>query len=454
MKQTIKLVSLLLVLSMLAATAVPVLAVSGEPRAITGEGINYVNVTDITAPALGATPDFDIALDGTGAAFSTEYVDIQWGFCDPVTREEYELGEDSVIEQGLYCLHIALDAEEGYVFTEDTRFYFGGIMLPSEAEVYENYTSFYWCNELYADIYLWFTVKEEPGYTVSFNANGGTGTMASERVDGKYTLPRCTFKAPPRSVFLGWGVGDTLYNAGDIIKVTEDITATAIWARTTSANFVVTYYGSGGSGTMRPQLVGSGDFELPWCGYLAPLRQVFKAYLIDGTEYQPGDVIQITSNTLITVLWQKATANVRVKGTVTSFNDPDGAITLSLIKAGETAAAYETTVTGNTAEYSFSNVASGTYVLQVQKEGHVTREYDVTVVALSVTCDVTICPRGDVTGDGKINIMDVVKLYAHVKGTPITDDYALACGDVTGDNKANIMDVVKVYAYVKGVAFL
>ena len=125
-----------------------------------------------------------------------------------------------------------------------------------------------------------------------------------------------------------------------------------------------------------------------------------------------------------------------------------------VLSTGCAGSAYETTVTGNTAEYSFSNVASGTYVLQVQKEGHVTREYDVTVVALSVTRDVTICPRGDVAGDGKVNIMDVVKLYAHVKGTPITDAYALACGDVTGDNKANIMDVVKVYAYVKGVAFL
>ena len=61
---------------------------------------------------------------------------------------------------------------------------------------------------------------------------------------------------------------------------------------------------------------------------------------------------------------------------------------------------------------------------------------------------------GDVTGDGKINIMDVVKLYAHVKGTPITDEYALACGDVSGDGKINIMDVVKLYAHVKGVSLV
>ena len=61
---------------------------------------------------------------------------------------------------------------------------------------------------------------------------------------------------------------------------------------------------------------------------------------------------------------------------------------------------------------------------------------------------------GDVTGDGKINIMDVVKLYAHVKGTPITDEYALACGDVSDDGKINIMDVVKLYAHVKGVSLV
>lgn len=68
--------------------------------------------------------------------------------------------------------------------------------------------------------------------------------------------------------------------------------------------------------------------------------------------------------------------------------------------------------------------------------------------------EVVLMVKGDVTGDGKVNIMDVAKLYAHVKGTELTDPYALSCGDTTDDGKINIMDVAKLYAYVKGTASL
>ena len=64
--------------------------------------------------------------------------------------------------------------------------------------------------------------------------------------------------------------------------------------------------------------------------------------------------------------------------------------------------------------------------------------------------EVTVGP-GDITGDGKLNIMDVVKLYAHVKGvSTITDEAALQLADYTGDGRVNIMDIAKLYTAVKG----
>ena len=96
-------------------------------------------------------------------------------------------------------------------------------------------------------------------------------------------------------------------------------------------------------------------------------------------------------------------------------------------------------------------MAVGSYTLVVRKANHGTRVYSVTLSGSDRTVDVKLCPIGDVTGDGKVNIMDVAKLYAHVKGTPITDEYALTCGDTTGDGKYNIMDVAKLYSHVKGV---
>jgi hypothetical protein len=56
---------------------------------------------------------------------------------------------------------------------------------------------------------------------------------------------------------------------------------------------------------------------------------------------------------------------------------------------------------------------------------------------------------GDVSGDGKVNVADVSKVYAHVKGAGSLVDYAFTCGDVTGDGKINIADTSRVYAHVK-----
>ena len=58
--------------------------------------------------------------------------------------------------------------------------------------------------------------------------------------------------------------------------------------------------------------------------------------------------------------------------------------------------------------------------------------------------------KGDVNSDGRVNIGDVSRLYAHVKGgSQLTGD-ALFVGDVNNDNRNNIGDVSRLYAHAKG----
>ena len=58
---------------------------------------------------------------------------------------------------------------------------------------------------------------------------------------------------------------------------------------------------------------------------------------------------------------------------------------------------------------------------------------------------------GDVTGDGKINMADVAKVFSHVRNkNKLTDENALLCADVTGDGKINMADVARVFAHVRG----
>ncbi|MBO4323131.1 MAG: InlB B-repeat-containing protein, partial [Clostridia bacterium] len=71
------------------------------------------------------------------------------------------------------------------------------------------------------------------GYTVSFDSNGGTGTMTAEDImSGNYTLPACTFTPPSGKQFLCWAAYSTTgtqYNSGTQYNVYTSVTFYAIW---------------------------------------------------------------------------------------------------------------------------------------------------------------------------------------------------------------------------------
>ena len=67
-------------------------------------------------------------------------------------------------------------------------------------------------------------------YTVSFAANGGTGTMADVTgISSEYTLPANGFTAPDGMQFKAWSVDGKEKAVGDRITVTADTTVTAVW---------------------------------------------------------------------------------------------------------------------------------------------------------------------------------------------------------------------------------
>ena len=73
-------------------------------------------------------------------------------------------------------------------------------------------------------------------YTVKFNANGGTGTMADVTgvPAGAYTLPANGFTAPAGKQFKGWSTGASgAVIAGTTYNVTGNVTLYAIWENKT-----------------------------------------------------------------------------------------------------------------------------------------------------------------------------------------------------------------------------
>ncbi|SFB67753.1 hypothetical protein SAMN02910406_00198 [Ruminococcus albus] len=57
---------------------------------------------------------------------------------------------------------------------------------------------------------------------------------------------------------------------------------------------------------------------------------------------------------------------------------------------------------------------------------------------------------GDVNGDGNINVTDITKVAAHVKGKKILDEKGMKAADVNKDGNVNVTDIIRIAAHVKG----
>ncbi|SFC79259.1 leucine-rich repeat protein [Ruminococcus albus] len=61
---------------------------------------------------------------------------------------------------------------------------------------------------------------------------------------------------------------------------------------------------------------------------------------------------------------------------------------------------------------------------------------------------------GDVNGDGVINVADISKVAAHVKGKKLLTEEQQKRADVNGDGKITVTDITKIAAHVKGKKLL
>ena len=164
-----------------------------------------------------------------------------------------------------------------------------------------------------------FTLKTEvPAkyITISFDPNGGTGTMKPMRVKAGvgYTLPECTFTPPEGKEFAGWlAVNGNVYPAGHDVYSTYDQSLKATWKDKEVAEVTITFDPNGGTGTMQPMKVKSGEnFTLPECTFTPPEGKEFAGWLAaNGTVYPAGDIVLSYSSSVLKATW-KDTAEVDV----------------------------------------------------------------------------------------------------------------------------------------------
>ena len=166
--------------------------------------------------------------------------------------------------------------------------------------------------------------KEATEVTISFDPNGGTGTMQPMKVKAGvgYTLPECTFTPPEGKEFAGWlAANGTVYPAGDIAFSTTDSVLKATWKDKEAAEITITFDPNGGTGTMQPMKVKSGEnFTLPECTFTPPEGKEFAGWLAaNGTVYPAGDIAFSTTDSVLKATWKDKEA-----AEITITFDPNG----------------------------------------------------------------------------------------------------------------------------------
>ncbi len=142
-----------------------------------------------------------------------------------------------------------------------------------------------------------------------------------------------------------------------------------------------------------------------------------------------------------------------IGGTITT-SSPDGNVNFELIKKNDVNISYGSSASAGDTEYNISGIETGRYTVVVSQKNHATRTYDVYVGSEQTNLDFELKLLGDITGDGKVNTVDVARANSHAKSVSALDGYDFSCADVTGDGKVNTVDVARMNSHAKGVTKL
>ena len=343
-------------------------------------------------------------------------------------------------------------------------------------------------------LYAHWTVKT---FTITLDPNGGS--VEPGELSVTYDSPYGELPTPERTgyIFLGWY---TAAESGEqvtgemIVQTTEDHTLYAHWRIITHT---IKFNADGGTGAPAEQTKFYGvTLTLPSA---VPIRAGF-SFLGWGTEqnaltavYQPGESFTLEEDTVLYAVWKSLpsastdSAVLTLTDTTTSpghefeidvklENNP-GLMVLSfrldydteLIEylGGEdgtltgwtfskTGALWDgdqdSTETGRVARLRFRVKDGAPFrVTQIRVVELFAGNYNEENVALeTVSGKVVISDRlpGDVTGDGKVNGFDLIRLRKYLAGEDVKIEAVNA--DVNGDGKVNGMDLIRLRKFLAG----
>lgn len=217
------------------------------------------------------------------------------------------------------------------------------------------------------------TNETDYSYTLSYNANGGSGAPSNQTGSNTGTSPYYTFTVsstvPTRTgyTFLGWSTSDSAtsasYTGGGSITVTSSGT-TALYAVWKANTYTVSYNANGGSGAPAAQTQ-----NYPWHIQIPSTTPTRSGYIFQGwatsstgaVAYQPEDWYTSLVSVTLYAIWKAANStlssvdntNIGSSGTA-SWNKIDNSYTYKLVLTYSNAPAVTVDVAANNASTSFS----------------------------------------------------------------------------------------------------
>lgn len=262
-------------------------------------------------------------------------------------------------------------------------------------------------------------------YTVSYNANGGTGAPESQRkLQGAALTLSETVPTKDGFVFKGWaeseGATAAQYQPGGSFTKDADTTLYAVWEKDASCVGTIT--------------VGTINRARPGTEVTIPIALTENPGVM-------GMTLQLNYDT--TKLKFTGYSDAGLTGWIISTE------TGGMVWTGS----QDTTITDTIVNLTFT-------VLEEAEEGFADvtitdrlfsnfDEEELKFAVVSGGVNVVHSKPGDVTGDGNVNIFDVVRLQKYLAGIEVEIDPIAA--DVTGDGKVNIFDVVRLKKFLAGI---
>lgn len=287
-------------------------------------------------------------------------------------------------------------------------------------------------------------------YTLKYDANGGTGTMADwENITGNIQITTNQFTREGYR-FIGWntkpdGTGKSYSDRGTINFdefAALDGTVLTLYAQWEINSYTVSFNHNGGAGYMGPEIIEYGSmFTVPDSTYT---RSGFDfvnwntAADGSGNGYDPGDQIAIMNDLTLYAQWRS-----QFTYSIGTYDVDETNKYIDLVDSNTTKENYLKKFTlgpGITVDVEISTkgyVFSGSKTKIYQNGTLLVTYYNII--------------RGDTNKDGAISALDYVKIKNHIMNDSlITDPVIKKAADANEDNKISSLDYVRIKNIIMG----